>query len=76
MDSAPDLYLMIPPPLYLDGVYDGMNQTVINEVLPNIIPHNIAAPLALQWGSRIHVISIFDALGGIDLTRSINNNDK
>ena len=29
MPSSPQLYMMIPPPLYADEAY-GMNQTVIN----------------------------------------------
>ena len=37
MDSKPELYLMIPPPLYEDTAYK-MNQTVINEVFPELIP--------------------------------------
>merc|ERR1719498_1847016 len=33
MRSKPQIYLMIPPPLYQDGRY-GMNQTVINTLFP------------------------------------------
>jgi lysophospholipase L1-like esterase len=31
--GARQVFIMIPPPLYMDGVY-GMNQTVINTVFP------------------------------------------
>jgi lysophospholipase L1-like esterase len=33
MPSHPQLLIMVPPPLYRDGVY-GMNQTVINSIFP------------------------------------------
>ena len=37
LDSKPEVYVMIPPPLYQDGVYS-MEQKVINEVFPELIP--------------------------------------
>merc|ERR1719183_1637137 len=37
LDSKPDLHIMIPPPLYKDNAYR-MNQTVINDVFPKLIP--------------------------------------
>jgi lysophospholipase L1-like esterase len=33
MPSKPKVFVMVPPPLYRDGVY-GMNQTVINTIFP------------------------------------------
>ena len=38
MTSKPKIWLMVPPPLYADGVY-GMNQTVINTLFPGTGPH-------------------------------------
>ena len=47
-----------------------MNQTVINHVLPSLIPNDIAAPLKKTFGKdRVKVLSIFEDLGGADLTR-------
>lgn len=68
MSSSPLLYIMIPPPNYLDGIYE-MNQTIINQVLPSIIPNDIVDVLLLTYPeSSIEIISIFDAMGGIELT--------
>lgn len=44
-------------------------QTVINEVLPVLIPEKVAAPLIGLWGDRVKVVSIFDAIGGASLAR-------
>jgi lysophospholipase L1-like esterase len=47
-----------------------MNQTVINDVFPIIIPDDIAKPLADEFGEdRVKVLSIFDFMGGSDLTQ-------
>jgi hypothetical protein len=35
LPSKPDLYMMISPPFYGD---DGINPTVTNEILPELIP--------------------------------------
>lgn len=36
--SRPQVYLMVPPPLYArDGVYAGMNKTVSNQLLPRAL---------------------------------------
>ena len=37
MPSKPRVRIMVPPPLYQDGVY-GMMQTVINTDLPQLVP--------------------------------------
>ena len=37
LDSKPQVYVMVPPPLYLDNAYQ-MNQQVINEVFPQLVP--------------------------------------
>mmetsp|Transcript_54109 Transcript_54109/g.125866 ORF Transcript_54109/g.125866 Transcript_54109/m.125866 type:complete len:274 (+) Transcript_54109:116-937(+) len=36
LDSHPKVYLMLPPPLYHDGMY-GMNATVIRQALPSVL---------------------------------------
>ena len=59
--SKPVIYSAIPPPLYKDSVY-GMNQTVINDVFPVLIPH-INAINQLPHAA----IDVFDALGGAAL---------
>jgi len=47
---------MIPPPLYPPFPYD-MNKTVINNEFPTLIP-------AIAKSTGVHVIDVFDALGG------------
>ena len=37
LPSKPNLHLMISPPLYKEMQY-GINHTVVNEILPNLIP--------------------------------------
>ena len=37
LPSKPDLHLMISPPLYKEMQY-GINHTVVNEILPKLIP--------------------------------------
>lgn len=56
---GPEIFVMVPPPLMQDGAYS-MNQTVINEVFPSLIPA-IAYANGLNRG---HVIDVFGALGG------------
>ena len=53
---------MVPPPAYQEGAYQ-MDQHVVNEVLPEVIPE-IAKEAGL---SETHVIDIFNVLGGKDL---------
>jgi len=61
-ESSPDIYLVIPPPLMKQGVAD-INQTVINSVLPELIPSLAAA----NGISADHVLDIFGALRGDSL---------
>eukprot|EP01063_Lacrimia_lanifica_P028189 TRINITY_DN4077_c0_g2_i3.p1 TRINITY_DN4077_c0_g2~~TRINITY_DN4077_c0_g2_i3.p1 ORF type:complete len:314 (+),score=106.68 TRINITY_DN4077_c0_g2_i3:104-943(+) len=57
--DAPDVWVMIPPPLMQPGVY-GMNATVINNVYPRLVPF-----IAKENGiPRDHVIDIYTAMGG------------
>ena len=62
LESKPDLYLMIPPPLYLDN-FIKMNQTVINGVFPKLIP-DIARQLGLGDDK---IINMFEIMGGENL---------
>jgi len=61
MPSSPTIFAAIPPPLYKKGVY-GMDQVVINNVFPLLIPQ-IARGNALSYGA----IDVFDYLGGVNL---------
>ena len=45
MESKPEIYIMIPPPLYTDNIYYhtferifSMDKKVINEQFPSLIP--------------------------------------
>ena len=63
--SPPDIYLAVPPPLMAGGSPGspakpyGMNQTVINEVLPEVMPR-INAANKLPHA----VIDVYGAMGG------------
>jgi hypothetical protein len=56
---APKIYTAIPPPLMQQGAY-GMNQSVINDVLPKLVS-------AINKDNNVDtgVIDIFTALGGV-----------
>ena len=56
--KSPKIYTVIPPPLMQQGAY-GMNQTVINDVLPMLVP-------AINKDNNVGtaVIDIYTALGG------------
>ena len=60
LDPRPEIWLVVPPPLYGEGY--GMNGTVINKILPSIIPA-LAARLEAVTG----VVDVFSALGGAGL---------
>jgi hypothetical protein len=64
LENKPDLYIMIPPPLYKDGDYN-MNQTVINKIFPELIPE-IAKQLDLEDDK---VIDIYNILGGSEMNK-------
>ena len=65
LPSKPEVYLMIPPPLYVDGFLE-MNQTVINHMFPQIIP-DIAKSEELK-DADVKVIDVFNMMGGVGLT--------
>jgi len=58
--AGPKIYLAIPPPLMENRIY-GMNQTVINDVLPELI-------LAINEKNEVSTapINIFAAMGGLE----------
>jgi lysophospholipase L1-like esterase len=57
--SKPIIHLLVPPPLYIEGVYD-MNTTLINSYVHDLIP-KIASATGVDY------VSIYDALGGDEL---------
>ena len=63
LDSKPDLFVMIPPPLYINGAVE--QQKVISQIFPELIP-SLAEKLGLRDDK---VIDIFSAMGGADYNR-------
>merc|ERR1712039_316547 len=63
MPSNPEIHLMIPPPLYQDKLYD-MQQPIINELFPKLIPE-IASQAGLDQEKNI--IDLFTPMGGASL---------
>ena len=61
--AKPRVFIMQPTPLYRPNVYD-MNQTVINFVLPRLLPTVMQASAAEPV-----IIDLFNALGGAGLTQ-------
>jgi lysophospholipase L1-like esterase len=57
-NGAPKIYTAIPPPLMQQGAY-GMNQSVINDVFPVLVP-------AINKDNNVGTepIDVFTALGG------------
>ena len=61
MKSKPKIYLMVPPPLYVNGCY-GMNATVTNNIFPGDGPagvRTIAAKIKLPAAQTIDIYSLF-----------------
>jgi hypothetical protein len=56
----PKIFLMIPPPLMKQGAGYGMNETVINTVLPSLIPRIAAESTAA--GIKVGMIDVYVAL--------------
>lgn len=53
LKSKPKIWLMLPPPIYLDGTLGGMDQSLINDIIPDIIKRvakdcGLATPLDAQ----------------------------
>ena len=61
--SKPDVFVMIPPPLYIDGIFDEMNQKVINELLPQLIP-SIVQKIG---NDKVHIINLNEGMGGSNM---------
>ena len=61
--AKPRVFLMQPTPLYRPNVYS-MNQTVINFVLPRLLPTILSASAA-----EPQLIDLFNTLGGAGLTQ-------
>lgn len=59
-DSAPEVYIMIPPALMEQGAY-GINQTIINTVFPQLVPLIAAANKDIVKG----VIDVYRGMGGV-----------
>ena len=64
LESSPEIYIMIPTPLYQTDVY-GMSSHVVNEVFPTLIP-SIAADAGLDPNN---VIDVFSFMGSIELNQ-------
>jgi hypothetical protein len=63
-EQKPELYLMVPPPLYIAEVFE-MNSQVINKDLPKLIPE-----IKYKLNSdKVHIIDMFEHMGGIKLDR-------
>jgi hypothetical protein len=58
--TAPEVHIMIPPPLMENGAYN-MNQTLINTIFPKLIP------LIAKANSDIvkSVIDVYTGMGGV-----------
>ena len=68
--TPPETHIMIPPPLMQNGAY-GMNQTIINTILPQLVPligaANAAGGSGGVNGSAIvtSVIDVYTGMGGV-----------
>jgi len=68
--TPPETHIMIPPPLMQNGAY-GMNQTIINTILPQLVPL-IGAANAAGGGGGVNgsaivtsVIDVYTGMGGV-----------
>ena len=59
LPSGPKVYVMIPPPCYLDDQFD-IQQDVVNDIFPSLIPEMV--------GGKVQIIDNFSTMGGRDLT--------
>jgi len=85
LSSKPDVLLMEPPPCYQDGVYGGHNQTIINKLLPSMLPQ-IARSSGLRppidvFGNFMArcpqlVLSTCDLMGGVFHNDALHPNDE
>merc|ERR1712232_1271326 len=63
LPSSPHVYLMAPPPLYKDGVFSGMSQHIINDVLPLIL-RSVVEALGGVGANITFIDAPYKALGG------------
>lgn len=64
MDSKPDVFAVIPPPVYKDG-FGSVNITLTNVIMPKLI-----RPLAKECGLEDNqVVDLHTAMGGEGLTK-------
>eukprot|EP00035_Acanthoeca_spectabilis_P009392 m.166730 g.166730 ORF g.166730 m.166730 type:complete len:124 (+) comp14710_c0_seq1:34-405(+) len=61
LPSTPAVYALSSPPLY-NGNFAGINQTVVNHILPGLVK-TIAASADLP-----PVVPVFEGMGGVNLT--------
>lgn len=64
LETKPEIFLMIPPPLYIEGICH-LQQSILNDTLPKLIPL-IGKKLGLDDS---HIINNFETLGGHDLDK-------
>jgi len=64
LTSKPKIYMMIPPPIYQKDKSDNDAHTIVNTVLPKLIPQ-IAKEAGLP---DENVVNLFEAMGGANLT--------
>ena len=59
MASKPDVFVIVPPPIYKDG-FSSINTTLSNKILPSLIP-----PLAKECGVEDdQIVNLHNAMGG------------
>lgn len=64
MSSKPDVFVIVPPPVYKDG-FGKVNITLTNRVLPKVIP-----PIAKECGLQdSQIINLHEAMGGEKLSK-------
>ena len=62
--TKPQVYLIVPPPLYLSENKFKFNQTIINQRLPILVP-----TIGEQCGlPKENIINLFEPMGGHDLS--------
>ena len=64
LESPPDVYISIPPPLYEDNVYE-MMQPIINDELPSILTD--LAEKNMPKRKVKGIVDAFNQLGGAEL---------
>ena len=65
MKPEPDIYIVIPPPIYKDGVFTS-NQNLVNNIYPDLIRQICS----LSGIKNDRIIDMFSIMGGKDLSMS------